>query len=146
MSNNSSTDEPRQPFYYSFGSAKDRRNQYTFMATCLVWAISFTMANSLLREHTELTRPLFIFLLAAPSLLGIGTLFAYRRFLQQTDELQRKIQTDAAGVALAAYLLLATGHTLLESAGHQAPQTMDLFTPVVLIWSAAQIYGAWRYR
>lgn len=133
-------------FYCGIANEQDRRNQYIFAAWCLAWAASFTVASALLSETPAVSKPLFALLVAVPTLLGFGALLAYRRVLRQTDELLRKIQTDATAIALGAFLLIAMSHSLLESAGKPPLQAIDLFTPVIVIWSAAQIFGMWRYR
>lgn len=82
----------------------------------------------------------------APTVLGIGVIVAYRRFLREADELRRKIELDALAVALGVGLVGSLTYWLLGRSGVVAE--VDLLSMVVVmmaVYGISVIVGQVRY-
>lgn len=128
------------------GTEADRLNQYRFSAWTFAWALSYVAASWTLKADFDLARPLVWFLVAAPNLLAIVTVFSYLRFLRMADELLRKIQLEGLALGFAAGVVFITGYQLLEAAGADQLQTDDIILVMIFSWVAGQFRGMWRYR
>ncbi len=84
-----------------FGPQRDRRNQKRIVLWSFLWGISFVaVTQSIRREWLPFGVALAGVVVTA--LLGIATVLVYRRFLQETDELRRKIEVEALAFAFGA--------------------------------------------
>ncbi len=80
--------------------------------------------------------------------VGIGMLFANKRYLQSLDELQRTIQLQAMAWSLGAGLVGGTAWTLFarhELVGFEA-EIGHLIVLMALVYLAGSIAGLLRYR
>jgi hypothetical protein len=82
----------------------------------------------------------------ATSLLAIATAAAYRRFLRETDELRRKIEVEALGLAYAVGVIGGLAYWLLAVAG-ALPEWgyACVFSAMMLAHSAGVLAGRRRY-
>ena len=78
----------------SSGTAQDRKNQYWFVAWCLAWAIVFTSANTYLKNNDGIPTVLAWAIAISPTVIGLGAIHSYMKFLRMADELLRKMQID----------------------------------------------------
>jgi hypothetical protein len=77
---------------------RDRLNQRRVHIWSVVWALSLVALTAAIR--TELMNVAAVLAAAAVSaVFGLTTMMAYRRFVQQTDELRRKIELEALALA-----------------------------------------------
>lgn len=128
------------------GTEQDRRNQYRFTAWTFAWAVSYVLASKLLKSDLDLATPLVGFLAIAPSLIALGAVFAYMRFLRMADGLLRKIQLEGLALGFAAGVVFITGYQLLEAAGASELQTDHIILVMIFSWMIGQFLGMWRYR
>jgi drug/metabolite transporter (DMT)-like permease len=94
------------------GSPRDARNQMRVMLWSFIWALSFVAVTLIVKRAWW---PFGATLAGAlgTSLLGVATLFAYRRFLHETDELRRKIEVEALSLAFGVGLVGGMTYWLL---------------------------------
>jgi hypothetical protein len=86
--------------------------------------------------------------IAANALVGVGMLFAHKRYLQSLDELQRSIQMQAMAWSLGAGLVGGMTLTLLDQYDLVAIDATiaQLVIFMGLVYLAGCIAGALRYR
>ncbi|HEV8581300.1 MAG TPA: hypothetical protein VGX68_19720 [Thermoanaerobaculia bacterium] len=77
---------------------RDRRNQWRITLWAFVWGLSFVVTTWGAKREWW---PFGVTLagVIGTSIFGIATFLAYRRFLQETDELRRKIEVEALALA-----------------------------------------------
>jgi hypothetical protein len=123
---------------------RDAANANRFSRWSLVWALGFVAATVAI-EAEWVSGALALVVATAPLLAGGAALVAYARFLQDVDELQRKIQLEGLAMGFGAGLLFMMGWRLFERLG--APQ-LDVSDPVlvmVVAFALGQWLGARRY-
>lgn len=127
------------------GPTRDRRNQQRILLWALVWALSFIgLSLGLRNEWWPFGVTLAGVILIA--LLGIGIGFAYRRFLRETDELRRKIEVEALGLAYAVGLVGGLTYWLLVVSGAAPAYGFAyVFAAMMLAHSAGVLVGRRRY-
>jgi hypothetical protein len=72
-----------------------------------------------------------------PVLPGIGVLVAYIRYLRDMDELQRRIQVEALGIAFAVTFLVTFTYGFLENAGLPKVSAIWVTPVMILSWGLA---------
>ena len=81
-----------------------------------------------------------------PTLLGVGTVFAYRRFLREADELRRKIELDALAMSVGAGLVGGVALWLFERAGAISESDVLYVTTLMAVTHVgAVLVGQRRY-
>jgi hypothetical protein len=123
----------------------DRRNQWRIRLWSLIWAISF-MAVTLVITMKWLPFGMLLAGVAGNAIFGIATVLAYRRFLNETDELRRKIEIDALAFAFGAGAFGGLTYWLLVVMG-AAPGTgfVYVFSAMILIHSVGVLMGLRKY-
>ena len=82
----------------------------------------------------------------ATSLLGLATVQAYRRFLNETDELRRKIEVEALALAFGIGLFGGLSYWLLELSGAvPAAGFVWIFLVMIVTHPVAVLIGLRRY-
>jgi drug/metabolite transporter (DMT)-like permease len=77
---------------------RDKRNGVLILLWAFAWGFSFVaVAHGIKKEWLSFGMTLAGVIVNA--LLGLATVLAYRRFLQETDELRRKIEVEALALA-----------------------------------------------
>lgn len=124
----------------------DRSNQLRILAWMVVWMGTWLAANyAASRDVLTGTVP-GVVAAGVTALLGVGTLFAYHRFLRETDELRRKIELEALAFAFGVGLVGSLSAWLLERTGVVAEADMMLVWSAALVtYSLAVFVGLWRY-
>lgn len=79
--------------------------------------------------------------------LGFCVIRAYMSMLHRMDDLQRKIQLEALGLALGVSLVGACAYSLLVTWGYIVDEEVsDIFALMCVSYAAASLYGVWKYR
>jgi hypothetical protein len=78
-----------------------------------------------------------------PAALGVA---AFVRFLARMDDLQRRIQLEALGLAFGATGILTFAYGFLEGVGFPQLSWIWLFPFMVALWGVGAGVASWRYR
>jgi hypothetical protein len=138
-----STDDSLDGFCSS--PQRDRRNQRRVIPWAFVWAFSFIAVTL---GITKEGWPFGVTLagVIGNSLFGIATVLAYRRFLQETDELRRKIEVEALALAFGVGLVGGLSYWLLLVSGAVPVWGFALvFSAMVVTYSVGVLIGRRRY-
>jgi hypothetical protein len=127
------------------GPQRDRRNQWRIMLWTFLWAASF-VAVTLGIKRGWLPFGGALAGVIATSLLGVATVLAYRRFLNETDELRRKIEVEALALAFGIGAFGGLSYWLLELSG-AVPATgfVWIFLVMIVAHPVAVLIGLRRY-
>ena len=102
-----------------FGTPLDQKNQKNFFHWTLLWAVTL-LATTWMLKAEYVTAPLSWIIAVLPSMLGIGALFSYMRFLRQADEFIRKIELEGLALGFGGGVLFLMGYSALEQVGMPA--------------------------
>jgi hypothetical protein len=79
--------------------------------------------------------------------LGLMVIRTYLQMLGRMDDLQRKIQLEALGLALGISLVGACAYSLLVTWGYIVDEEVsDIFVLMCVSYAASSLYGVWKYR
>jgi drug/metabolite transporter (DMT)-like permease len=123
----------------------DRRNRTRFAGTSLIWAICLVGASFLLTRELVPSGPTSWILATLPSLAAVFLLFRFQRFLQTTDELQRRIQLEALAIAFGGSFFIFTGYQVFQLAGAPVAELANLVVVMPLLYIAGVLIGRRRY-
>lgn len=139
-------EETHRPFWKQCDTPRDRRNQVRVLGWMFAWMGTWLGVNAAISYDWLPPGAPAIAATALPTLIGLGMLLAYRRFLVEADELRRKIELEALALAFGIGLVAGLSYWLLERAGGVAE--VDLLSLVVLmifIYGAGVLFGQRRY-
>jgi hypothetical protein len=124
---------------------RDRRNQLRVLPWVLAWGCSFITATLGIKKEWwpfEVTLAVVI----GNALFGIAAIWAYRRFLQETDELRRKIEVEALAPAFGVGLVGGLAYWLLAVSGALPLWGFaSVFSAMMLTHSVGVVIGRRRY-
>jgi MFS family permease len=127
------------------GPQRDRRNQRRIRLWALAWALSFLAVTfGITREWL----PFGVALagVTGNALFGVATVLAYRRFLQETDELRRKIEVEALAFAFGVGVVGGLTYWLLVVSGvGSATGFAYVFAAMLLTQSVGVVIGRRKY-
>ena len=125
---------------------RDRRNQWRFVWLSLAWAIAWVVASITIKHEWVGKGPAQLIIALLPTILGVGMLLAYAKFLREADELQRKIQLDALALGFGSGLVGSVLYRLLERAGFvAATDVSDAIIIMIVGYIAGILIGQRRY-
>lgn len=130
------------------GTERDRRNQRIILYWAAAWMGTWLLANFAIAEAWLPDTPLTAALLAfVPALFGLGALRAFWVYLQEADELLRKIELDALALAFGFALISSLTTWILGLMGYlDADQLLMWITSAMLVvYALAVIAGHIRY-
>jgi hypothetical protein len=127
------------------GSERDRRNQRRILLWVLLWGASFiTVSLGIKRAWWPLG--VTVAGVAVITLLGLASIFMYRRFLQETDELRRKIEVEALALAFGVGVIGGLSYWLLAVSGAvPASDLIYVFVAMILLHPLGVWIGQRRY-
>ena len=123
---------------------RDTRNGWIFSAWSLAVAIAYVAATYVIVK-TALPRSVGIALVALTIVCLGGAVLAFIRFLREADELLRKIQLEALGVAFGAGAVFTLGYRLCERIGAPRLDVSDGYLVMMIFWTLGQYLGYRRY-
>ena len=123
----------------------DRRSRLSIVVWSLMWATSFVIGKQLLSSQSIEGAVGTWAVAVAVSVIGVGWLVAYVRFLREADELVRQIQLNAMAAALGVGLLVGFGSILLDSGGIAEATPTALLMPMILTYMLTVVLGQFRY-
>ena len=125
---------------------EDRRNQRNIIWWSAAWILPFLGVNLAITNEWIKNEALETVAVAGVTLLGLGVLFAYRKFLGNADELMRKIQLDALALTVGVGIVFGFSYTLLEGAGIVArAEAMTLIMVMIVTYISGVVVGQRRF-
>lgn len=127
-------------------SARDRRNQRKIVLWSVAWIGPFLFVDLAVTNGWIEGDTFAIVATLAVTVLGIGLLLAFRRFLKDADELRRKIELDALALTVGVGIVAGFSYSLLESAGLiDKAELMNLVVVMAATYVIAVIVGLRRF-
>ena len=117
------------------------------------WSVAWVLALALLGFGDKFLWPeesvvptISVFAIAV--LIGIGMVIAYKNYVRDLDELQKKVLLEAMGITLGVPLAFGAPYSLLIESGLVPSE--DWFAYLMIAMSvtfvASLIAGTWRYK
>lgn len=128
------------------GTARDRRNQYWFVAWILTWAVSFEAVNFAFRSDLSLSTQVSWFIAIIPIAIGVGAFLAYLKFLTEADEMLQQIQLKGLAIGFGIGAVAGLAYPLLENVGAPDMKLDDLVAVMMFGWVAGQFIALRSYR
>lgn len=124
---------------------RDRRNLRRFTLWVFLWALSFVLSTLGIKKEWWPPAGEFV-AVASTALLGLISVLLYRRFLTETDELQRKIEIEALALAFGVGVVGGLSCWFLVLGG-TVPGTdlIYLFLAMIVTYSVRVLVGRRRY-
>jgi len=127
-------------------SEKDRRNQRQIVLWSQAWIGPFLFVDLAVTHGWIESDTFAIVATLAVTVLGIGLLLAFRRFLKDADELRRKIELDALAMTVGVGIVAGFSYSLLESAGLiDKAELMNLVVVMAATYVITVIVGLRRF-
>ncbi|MCX2860227.1 hypothetical protein OOZ63_00045 [Paucibacter sp. PLA-PC-4] len=82
----------------------------------------------------------------SPMLPGLAVVWVILRQLRRMDELQRRVQLEALGLAFAGTALLTLGYGFLEGVGYPRMSSFVVWPVMASLWVVGLVLAARRYR
>lgn len=117
---------------------------YWTLAWVLTTAVVAFGPKFIWNENTTLTIAAILINLA----IGIGVILANKNHLNSLDELQRKVQLEAMGIALGVAVVFGLSYSMLDTTNiiSYDAEISHLVILIGLTYMAATIIGNFRYR
>ena len=129
---NATTLSPKQALRRYFKLFVPSMAAYVLFIALAVWLIKGGIVSG----------PIMFLVAALPAFAALGFLYGWFRFIRETDELQRRVQTEAIMVGVAAILTLTLTWGILEMFILELPR-LPVFW-VFPIFMIAQGLASWR--
>ena len=125
---------------------RDRRNQWRFVVWSLAWTIAWVVASlAITHEWVGKGTPQLVIALL-PTVLGVGMLLVYAKFLREADELQRKIQLDALALGFGSGVVGSVLYRLLERTGFVVDADVsNVILLMIVVYAIGVLIGQRRY-
>jgi hypothetical protein len=96
--------------------------------------------------NKDLGEPYQVLVALAPSIPAVLLGLSIASAIAQLDELQRRIQLEAIGIAFGGSVIISFGYALLVQVG--APEVSWMFVPLLmlLLWAIGKLWTMWKYR
>jgi hypothetical protein len=127
------------------GPQRDQRNQWRIILWSFFWALTF-VATTLGAKRDWWPFGVTLAGVFVTALLGVAAVLAHRRFLQETDELRRKIEVEALAFAFGVGVVGGLTYWLLAVVG-AVPATgyIYVFVMMLLAHPLGVLIGLRRY-
>lgn len=126
--------------------ARDINNANRVNLLAVLWVLSL-MASSLLSQYLSLPTLAVSILFIIHTGIGIAMVFAYKRFLTELDEMERKIQLDALALSVGITIISFSSYSILDKNGILPELNLAyLIALMALTYIVGIIAGRIRYR
>jgi hypothetical protein len=123
----------------------DQRSQIWIVVWSLGWVASFLAVDVGIDRGWIDGDAGFIAATAIVTVIGVGWLTAYLRFLRHADELVRKVQLEAMAMAVGVGFVVGFGVLLLAAGGLVEAQVTVLLEVMAATYVVALVFGRRRY-
>jgi drug/metabolite transporter (DMT)-like permease len=130
------------------GSSRQRdcRNQKLVLLWSFLWALSFVAVALGIKRGWLSSGVVTFAAVTGSALLGIATVLAYRRFIEETDELRRKIEVEALAMAFGIGMVGGLSYWLLAISGAVPEKGYAyVFSAMIIIHPVCVLIGRRRY-
>lgn len=125
--------------------SRNRGNRRYLKLWSLAWATVYVGSTYLIR-FTGVVPAAIAGLAVVTGAMGLGALLAYRQFLRDADELQRKIELDALALAVGAGVVGGTAMHVLEQGALLGEYALTAVLMLIFVtYIAAVLAGHRRY-
>lgn len=127
--------------------ARDIKNANRVNLWAIAWAASLAMIRFVSEyEWYSATLPVAV-AFVLNSAIGVGMILAYKRFLKELDEMERKIQLDSLALSVGVTVVVFGGYSILDKAG-MVPElrATNLIVLMALTYMVGIIVGRIRYQ
>ncbi len=131
----------------SYLTSCSTNNQLRMVFWIFLWSLSWVAVKWGIKNDWLPEGPVTIAAIGGTTVLGWLMIQAFRKFLAQSDELQRKIQLDALSFTLGITIIGTALYGLLETA--MIVKTVELSNIILLIsitYAASSLLINWRYQ
>jgi cyanate permease len=127
--------------------ARDLKNANRVNLWAIAWAASLAIISFISKYDWYSANLPITMAFVFSSGIGVGMILAYKRFLKELDEMERKIQLDALASSVGVTLVAFGGYSILAKAG-SAPdlKASSLIVLMALTYMAGIIIGRIRYQ
>jgi len=126
-------------------TASDRRNLNRANVWLAFWLVSFAASTFIIKSEVTSTGIVGWIVAAIPTVVGLGAMLAYGRYLRQADELQRRIQLQALAVGFGVAFFFGFGYPLLEKVGAPTADISDVSVLMAFFYFVGLWLGRRRY-
>jgi len=124
---------------------RDLKNANRVNLLAVLWALSL-LIGSLLSQYYSLSALVISLAFIIHTLIGIAMAFAFKRFLGQLDEMERKIQLDALALAVGVTIISFSSYSILAKNGILPElNSAYLIALMALTYIAGIVSGRLRY-
>ena len=125
----------------------DTRNERRIIGWSIAMAVTFVAATFVIEGDIVTNTAVTVLLTAGVGALGVVLVLAYRRFIDQTDELMRKIQLEALALTVGAGWVSAFVYSLLQNGDLVSPEwaTTTLIMVLAITYTIGVAIGRRRY-
>jgi hypothetical protein len=126
-------------------TARDRQGQSSVVVWSLIWVAGFLIADFAIGRSWARGEVAVIVVTSVVTLLGVGWVVAYVRFIRHVDELMRKIQLEAMAMALGTGFVAGFTLLLLEDADLAQARLSYLLVAMVVAYVGGVVAGLRRF-
>ncbi|SFD49316.1 hypothetical protein [Pseudoalteromonas denitrificans] len=127
--------------------SKDAKNATKILFWIIAFAITMVLPNVAIKLNWFDSNLLIMMSVIFHGITGIGVVLAYKRFLKELDELERKIQFDALVVALGTALVSTSVYAILKTTGLVGSVNLSIIIMLISVtYAVSLIIGRVRYR
>jgi Na+-driven multidrug efflux pump len=130
-----------QPFCGTATPADVRNNRRMLLST-LVWVVAFLASTMVMERFGDDSLAVSSVAMAVAAVAWIPVVRGYLRFMRETDELTRLVQTQAMAIAFAAGLLVSLLGRFIERIASFLPDPLPGLVEVTDIFNPAMVMCA----
>jgi len=127
--------------------ARDIKNANRVNLLAILWAGTLAV-TALSREYTWHSTMLFISIIfTVHTAIGVLMVFAFRKFLKELDDLERKIQLDALALSVGVTIISFSSSSILSVAGViEKLDQSSLIMLMAITYMIGTVVGRIKYR
>lgn len=127
--------------------AVDIKNAIIVNFWCLAWAVSLGVISYVSEDDWYSATWIKMTGFIIHMIIGVGMIFAFKRFVSKADELERKIQLEALALSVGVTIVFFSSYTILgKSIGMPDLSAAYLIVAMSLGYAIGLIIGRMRFR
>ena len=127
--------------------SRDLKNANIVNLWTISWVVSLGLISFISKSQWYSSGFPTILAFTVQTVIGIGMLLAYVRFVKNLDEMERKIQLDALAVSVGVTVVGFASYSVLDMSGVVPDlKSSYLIALIALTYMAGILFGRIRYR